>query len=372
MSNITQLTVPCHWNTDLIKQLLSFPKEKGIVLGEVYGALAKGGLVGHGRASKSVVDVTRADAIAFNDYLKSVGLSLTYLLNAPFEIKNDAESKLELQSYLEWILRELNPKALTISSLGLMEEVRKIDSKIEIHVSTIAGIKNVNDLERFLHIRPNRIVPHHDVGKDWQTLEELVKVSNRHDIDVEIMATESCLLHCPNRRAHYKHLAEQGSQDARFHTNCNTRKLTNPREFLLAGGIIRPEDVHLYENMGVSYIKLTGRSKPTTWLPEVVNAYLQRDYEGNLFRLLEIDPSIKAEDWIFINNKSLDGFIESFPHNGKYEEQKKYCDMWIMKLNQEGFFKIRDGTRYNAEGDCLTLRCIGERVQNIISKEQKR
>lgn len=371
MSN-TQLTVPCHWDSETIRQLISLPQQNGISIGEVYGALAKGGPVGHGRASSSVANITPEDAVAYHEYLNSVGLNLTYLLNAPFKLKNDAESKVQLQTYLEWILQVLRPEAVTIASLELMEEVRKIDPEIAIHISTVAGIKNVRDLEQYLHIRPNRIVPHHDVGKDWHGLEELVEMSNRYGIDVEMMATESCLLHCPNRQAHYEHLACQGPQDAPFHTSCNTRKLVRPREFLLAGGIIRPEDVHLYEEMGVKYIKLTGRSKPAEWLPEVVNAYLQRNYEGNLVRLMGIDPSMRAEDWIHINNKSLNGFIEGFPQNGSYREQSAYCDTWMIRLNQEGAFRISDGSEYSPEGDALALRFAGEQVNHIISKERER
>jgi collagenase-like PrtC family protease len=93
--------------------------------------------------------------------------------------------------------------------------------------------------------------------------------------------------------------------------------------------------------LGVKYIKLTGRSKPAEWLPEVVNAYLQRNYEGNLVRLMGIDPCA-------------------------------YCDTWMIRLNQEGAFWISDGSEYSPEGDSLALRFAGEQVNHIISKERER
>ena len=371
MQNQTILTIPCHWDEKVINKIDTLPRDNGVVVGEVYGALAKGGPVGHGRSSESVVNTSVEDALKYRDFLRSKGMKLTYLLNAPFKMKGDAESKKLLHEYLDWILNGLRPDALTIASLELMEEVRKFDQEIGIHISTIAGVRSASDLYKYLHVRPDRVVPHHDLGKDWKSLYELACAGEVNGIGVELLATESCLLHCPSRQAHYEHLAGQGPKDSPFHTSCNTKKLIHPREFLLAGGVIRPEDVHIYEELGVKYIKLTGRSKPAEWLPEVAEAYLNRSYDGNLIRLLGIDPSLKAEDWIYLNNRSLDGFINNFPIDSDYGVQSDYCDQWMIKLYSEGSFEVRDKTIYSTDGGCLSLCYGGEQANQIISKERR-
>src|SRR3989344_4111488 len=370
---MAKITIPCHWNREIIDRIVAIPQENDLAVSEVYGALPKGGPVGHGRAAESVVQVNAEEALSFRKYLASVGLKLTYLLNAPFDIKNEPENKRQLQDYLGWILGELKPEAVTITSHALMQEVRKLDPEIDIHVSTIAGVKNAKDLEQYLDVHPNRVVPHHDVGKDWESLKGLTAKAKENGVEIEMMATESCLLHCPNREAHYKHLGSQRSQDAPFHTTCNTRKLLKPRELLLAGGIIRPEDVHLYEEMGVDYIKITGRSKPAGWLPEVVEAYTARKYEGNLVRLLGIDPSLKAEDWIKLDNASLDGFLKGFPQGEGYRSQSVYCEEWITGLYAQGNYQLTDGSSYSIEGNSLRLNMpYGDKAGSIISRESEK
>jgi len=363
-----KITIPCHWNREVIDQILSQETTNKARIVEVYGVLAEGGPVGHGRSSESVVRVTREDAVGFRGFLHDKNLAFNYLLNAPFRFDGGDDQRQALDDYLSWILGDLKPDSITITSHELMQYVRQVDADIPIRISTIAAIKNVTDLEKYLDVVPNRIVPHHDVGKDWKSLRELVMFGKTHGIDVELMATESCLLHCSRRQGHYEYLAH-GKKDAPFHTTCNAEKLTHPREFLLAGGVIRPEDLSFYEEMGVEYFKISGRSKPAEWLVEVAQAYQKREYDGNLVRLLGIDPSMKAEDWIYIRNKSLDGFLGSFPQNGDYEAQKAYCDDWIARLHDNGSFKLLDGSQYRREGNALVLETTGEKAIPIITRE---
>lgn len=368
------ITIPCHWDKEVIRQILSQnDQQKKIRVKEVYGVLAEGGPVGHGRASNAVVKIGPEDAVAFVKFLHEQGLKFTYLLNAPFRFGQDSELKNQLNHYLDWILGELKPDALMISSHELMQYVRQADPEIAIHVSTIAGVKDREGFKSFLDVQPARLVAHHDIGKTWENLRALVEEGKRNKVQIEIMTTESCLFQCPNREQHYEHLAGKGGPDSAFHLTCNSTKFTNPAEFLLAGGVIRPEDVALYEAMGISCFKLTGRSKPASWLPETAEAYQTRTYDGNLIRLLGIDPSLRAEDWFYIDNKSLEGFARNFPFFGDTREKKGYCDTWAARLYSEGGMKVLDGTQYSAEGNVLTLVGQGgEKIAPIITRERGR
>jgi collagenase-like PrtC family protease len=186
---------------------------------------------------------------------------------------------------------------------------------------------------------------------------------------VEILVTESCLYRCPMRDAHYKSLAGGGA-DKPFHVTCNARKLTSPREFLLAGGLVRPEDTGKFEEMGVKYFKISGRSKPAGWLPEVVRAYQTRDYEGNLIRLTGIDPTLRAEEWVVIENKALEGYLDGFPASEPYEEQVTYADNWIKRLYHSGGFYLTDGSEYLVEGGELKISGRGgEKARSVIERE---
>ena len=359
------LTIPCHWDKDIIKEILE--QQGDVMITEVYGALADGGPVAHGRAKNSVKNISREDAIDFRKWLSDKGINFTYLLNAPFKFR-DKQHEEDVRDYISWILNELRPDALTIASLDLMKFVREIDPTINIHISTVAGVRNVEDLRKFLDIMPNRIVPHHDVGKRWADLKALSDFCKKNNIEIELLATESCIFKCPLRDSHYLHLANRCADD-KFHTNCNYKKIKNPREFLLSGGLVRPEDTSFYETLGVRYFKITGRSKPESWLPEVAKAYSERNYDGNLIRLLGIDPSLKAEDWIYIDNKSLDGFIEGFPQTGTEKDENEYADRWMIKLYNENKIRLSDGTKYKVENNELQLDEVGVEADKVIEHE---
>ena len=153
------------------------------------------------------------------------------------------------------------------------------------------------------------------------------------------MVNESCLRRCKRREEHYGTIGN-GQGDLKFHLWCNTIKMRHPYELLMSN-FIRPEDMVRYEKMGLRYFKVTGRSKPFGWLEEVIQAYLQRRYNGNLMRLLGIDPNLNAELFIYLSNDALGDFLSDYPFNSSVEEEIVYCEDCILKLFQSGDFQIR-------------------------------
>lgn len=365
-NTVSFLTIPCHWDIPIIDSIISAGKcTDTIIVREVYGVLAEGGPIGHGRSSNAVVSVDKNYAVQFRQYLREKGIRFIYLLNAPFRINADIQQRIALEKYISWVLQDIGPDALMISSYELMKYVRSFSKEIPIYISTIAGVKKPDDVKKIIDISPTRVVPHHDLGKDWKALVTLAAFCNKEGIEIEIMATESCLLGCPKRQEHYTYLAGK-TKDAPFHTKCNSRKLTHPREFLLSGGVIRPEDLHIYEDIGIKYFKITGRSKPAEWLPEVVTAYQSRMYHGNLIRLLGIDPSLRAEEWIYISNEALSGFLEEMLEKEGAEKREEYADGLITRLYKEGKFKLLDGSSYKIKGNSIVLVDIGEKAKSVI------
>ena len=49
---------------------------------------------------------------------------------------------------------------------------------------------------------------------------------------------------------------------------------------------VRPEDLELYESVGVHRFKLSGRNRPTDWLVRTTQAYANRHWDGNLLDIL--------------------------------------------------------------------------------------
>jgi hypothetical protein len=60
-------------------------------------------------------------------------------------------------------------------------------------------------------------------------------------------------------------------------------------ELFLASRWIRPEDLHLYEALGVEEFKIIDRSRSTAWLLRATKAYASRRYDGNLLDILSLE-----------------------------------------------------------------------------------
>jgi len=315
---------------------------------EMYGGI-KNEIIPTGRYNGALADVDKYKALTFKtEVVDKYNIKFAYLLNAPYNMEKCDYHKLE--EYLDWIINIFKADSLTVSSYGLMEFVRKLYPEVNINVSTIAGVQDIESFNRYTGVKPARIILHHNMVRNIKTLKFLIEHSKKTGIELELMVNESCLNLCPNREEHYNCLGDN-RDDHKFHLACNSKKIQQPYNFLFAN-FIRPEDLSFYHRLGINMFKITGRSKPAWWLEEVVAAYLNQSYPGNLIRLLGIDPALKAEEWIYISNSSLEGFLENLPWD--LESQMKYCKEYILKLyKNKDFYVNNEFVEFYIENDCL-------------------
>ncbi len=325
------LSVPCQWDEESIDNILNFEMSNGLKVKEMYGTISSEHIP-HGRAKTVTTQVTRERALEIKRKLDENGIRFAYLINAPV-----SEDLFEvLGEELEWIVNDFKADSITVSSFEFMKFIRSRYPELSINVSTITGVKNVEDIKKYLSVRPAKIVTHHDVNRNFEDLKEMISFTKEHNIKLEIMLNESCLRRCKNRKNHYDTLGKE-CDDRTFHIGCNSIKVTHPYQLIMAN-YIRPEDVNYYEELGIELFKVTGRSKPIGWLEEVVKAYLNRNYEGNIMNLLAIDPKLNAEKWIYIDNKALEGMLAGYPKDGVEQNEVDYCEKLILGLYQNAQF----------------------------------
>lgn len=333
-------SVPSHFDNELISELLCIGNEfdKNRIIKEVYGCLSNSP-IGHGRNRDVVAKIESLVLISkFRDFAVSNGLNFVYLMNAPF-VEGRIDKKI-IKDYISDIIEIVNPHALAVSSLFLMRIIREISSEINIYVSTIAGVKKPEHLKPFLDFNPRIVVPHHDIGRDLSGLEKLKYYTDRVGVTIQLLVNESCIYACPDRENHYE-LLSLGKNDNVFQKNCNEKKCKNPIE-LLGAGWIRPEDIDYFvETFGITCFKISGREKSKNWIPDVVKAYMHGKYDGNLIRILAITPPWSSDpcDDFYINNRSLETFIENLP--SKDADKIKYYTYWYNMLRTTNDFEIR-------------------------------
>ncbi|MCW8966498.1 MAG: U32 family peptidase [Candidatus Pacearchaeota archaeon] len=344
MKQESSLTIPCHWDIDVLEKILEQNKGKNISVKEMYG-VSNLSPIRHGRNPLVLDKIKESEMLKFRELLKINNIDFAYILNSPLTDTQVEEGITKIKEHIKWVLSILNPDSLIITSLKIMKIVREI-SKIPITISTIARVQNTKELEKYLDIKPSKLVLQHDVNRNFKELNKLIEFASKKNISIEIMLTESCRRRCPLMVDHYNTVGK-GEKDTHFHRDCNLKKISSPEEFLLAN-FIRPEDVYIYEKLGIKHFKITGRSKNSSWLPEVVNAYLKREFSGNLIRLLGIDPCLSAEEWIYISNPALTGFLDKFPKTGNPDTERGYCSKWIKQLYLGNKFYIK-GIKYKLE-----------------------
>ncbi|MCG7934253.1 MAG: hypothetical protein JAY68_06360 [Candidatus Thiodiazotropha taylori] len=335
-----QFSVPAHISapllTDVVRNQHEVPGRA--VVDEAYGCLSSS-ILGHGRSTKSVVPVESLQEVkAYRDKIQGYGVSFSYLLNAPY--KSTRVNSNEAFRHVVDVIETVCPDSVTVSSLEIARMVREVDPAMDITISTIAGIQCPKELIPYLNIQPRTIVPHHDLGKDFDKLGVLCKFAHGEGIDIRLLVNESCIYKCRKRSAHYKHLAS-GMNDDVFQGWCNQLKYDSPALWLESGWI-RPEDISLFQSrFGIRYFKISGRAKPVSWLEETVSAYVQGTYSGNLVRLLATTPPWTTEPWneMFVDNGSLQGFLDKLPIN--MEERHRYCEDWVKMLQRVGKLSVK-------------------------------
>jgi len=304
-------SIPLKWNKQFIDKILSI-ESKDSSIESFYGCIENLGYRS-GRIYLKNQDISIAEALKTIKYLKSKGKVFYYLLNAP--VVNTIENIYQVKEMIKIIINELKPDALVITSPQIMDIVRMINSEIRIHVSTIAGIKTVEQAKQFMQYEPARIVPHHDTPKYSNLLIKLKRYCDSLNIELELMVTESCIMSCKERESHYKSLAE-GKSDRKFHNFCRAERLKNPSLLLSAGSFIPPEEVkHFKTHYDINKFKITGRSKSVNFLINAATSYLHNKSPDNIVSIMGIDPLVKAEKWIYIKFSSLLGMHQELYDN---------------------------------------------------------
>jgi hypothetical protein len=102
---------------------------------------------------------------------------------------------------------------------------------------------------------------------------------------------------------------------------CFLQKLRKEGEFLKSPWV-RPEDLHFWEEVGISYFKIAGRGLPGAEILRLCRSYLAREFSGNLLDLLGWPHWLAFRDNgdgtrlpaldVILDNKALEGFLEFF------------------------------------------------------------
>ena len=183
-------------------------------------------------------------------------------------------------------LLDLGADGFVVALPLLIELIHARHPEVPISVSTFARIQTVPQAEYFLRMGATTLVIE-EANRNFDLLRALV----RRGAEVEILANQTCLRGCPFR-AHHLVTSSLASQPDRPCpeleypiAECGWEMVRDPSR-LISGILVRPEDLEVYEELGIHRFKVSGRNRSTAWLLRAARAYAERRYSGNLMDIL--------------------------------------------------------------------------------------
>jgi len=347
-----KFSVPTNWQEDLLPRL-----EKKCVF-EVYGSLPRD-IIGGGRASVVLPHVSKKNAVGYIKKVHQSGLEFNYLLNATCmdNLEWSISWHKKFRNFMDYLVKSGVDK-VTVSIPYLLELVKENYPQLKISVSVQAGTQNLRQAKFWESLGADEITLFMDINRDFGLLRQIRK---HVTLKLKLILNLACLYGCPFYHYHANlnsHASQKGHPSKSFMIDycslrCRLIKFCSPEE-LMRSRWIRPEDIKVYEDLGIDSLKFVNRDMKTEAICLIVNAYTQRSYKGNLFDLfsspsknlagyradfrkilyffkpfrINIFKFFKArklfsEEKIYINNSRLDNFLSFFINN---DCSKLSCD----------------------------------------------
>ena len=363
--------------------------DKEHLIHNLYGKIKSDGLPG-GRATSIIPDFSMNQLCDYVKECKKNKLTFNYLINPLClgQKELDPDEGTKIRSFIHDAY-DIGIRAFTVNSPSLIKYIKKQFSDVFITLGLYAYPVNVQHIEYWRSWGVDEITLDHTFNRNFELLKKVMTLYKDSDLRLRVIANNLCIKDCPFRLAHgcfASHSVTEGISMDYMLINCLYRKITTPKS-ILTSEWIRPEDIHLYEELasetgytGFS-VKLVDRTRPTSFIERVIKAYMSESYDGNLLDILNWPDSgnivniprpnadsnhstmrymdrLKPEcmvtygramhlPHIYIDNNKLNGFIDHFikcnncadslcadnilPEGEKSPISCNYCGLWAGK-----------------------------------------
>lgn len=360
-----KLSVPHNWQNDLVDSMVL------TYVDEFYGKLDVD-ILGGGRSSNICPPVSKEIFQQEIQKIHDKNIKFNYLLNSSCldnqELSNSMQRR--LTKLLDWLV-DLSVDSVTITLPYILGFIKRNYSNFKICISTMAQVDNPDKAKYWEDIGATKITLYEvNVNRNFDLI---TKIRKAVKCDLQLIANNGCLKNCPFTLYHgllCSHASQEGHILGGFIIDfyrimCSYMRMKDAVNFIRADWI-RPEDLSYYEELGIDCIKIVNRGMATDTIENIVKAYTEKKYEGNLLdllpspskninfnkfnlhyllkfffhpRLVNIFKLVKIkkifrENSVYIDNKRLNGFLLLL--------QDKNCDLrlcrdcgWCKKIADE-------------------------------------
>ncbi|MBW1808363.1 MAG: U32 family peptidase [Deltaproteobacteria bacterium] len=376
-----KLSVACNFEDSLLEGLKPYP------VYEVFGKLTAD-YFGGGRPSFYLPEVKRPELERFVRKSHEQGIEFNYLLNASAmgNTEYSKEGQRNINEILGW-LDSIGVDSVTVANIYFLRLIKRRYPRIKVRISSHRFTATPRQVKFWVDQGADYIVINEvSIHRDFKALEAMQKASS--DVELQLIVNNWCRQDCAIAGNHAVGLsAASQSKNKGFPLDycsvlCNDIRLKDPVNYLRANWI-RPEDLHLYEDLGYHNYKIVERNTPTQVLLDRVKAYSEKKYDGNLLDLVQnyaypedkfgkhakdaysfrrmfkyfVKPRAinlmkftkvvefgktagvlyprRGKNPVQIDNRALDGFIDFFKQTSCHElncEECQYCHKWAAKV----------------------------------------
>lgn len=290
-----ELSVAYTFEPGLIARLARFPEVK-----DIYGKLDQD-VIGGGRSTYTLRATSEGQLRAAVKEAHAHNIAFNYLLNGAHlnGIEQTRSGQKRIRALLD-LIAGADVDAVTVASPYLLRLVKRQYPRFKVRVSVFALIDRPEKARRWEEMGADTLcISAIACNRDFPMLE---RIRQAVDCGVQLIANASCLLGCAYEPTHMNLLTSSSRSgdplkgfclDYCF-LHCSAERLRDPVNFIRATWI-RPEDLARYESLGYSSFKIVERSCPGDLLVRRVEAYVNRSFTGNLLELTAPVAQIKKE-----------------------------------------------------------------------------
>jgi len=332
-----QLLVPTNWDPDLILPLSKLEADV-----QIYGVLPTS-MIGSGGSGPDSVRMGANQVEEYVEQAHSAGLKFDYLLNAPSmgNMEWDEKTHRELLIHLNWIA-SIGADSVTVTIPYLVELIKHQFPQLQVRVSTIAHVNSVARAKLFESLGADSITLDININRSFGALKA---IRNTVGCELTVLMNNLCLYQCPYEYYHHDGLGHasqnynplRGSYVDYCVLRCTLDRLRDVSQVVKCRWV-RPEDIHIYEDIGIDMFKISSRAMPTEKILRAAKAYSSRHYQGNLYDILNVvapkagfassalpgerGNGIGSPPRYYIDNQALEGFVDFF----KKQDCSSGCD----------------------------------------------
>jgi collagenase-like PrtC family protease len=322
-----KLLVPTNWDPDLILPLSKLEADV-----QIYGVLPTS-MIGSGGTGPENIRMMANQVEEYIEQAHLAGLKFDYLLNAPSmgNMEWDEKTHRELLIHLNWIA-SIGADSVTVTIPYLVELIKRQFPQLEVRVSTIAHVNSVARAKLFESLGADSITLDINVNRSFGALKA---IRNTVSCELTVLMNNLCLYQCPYEYYHHDGLGHasqnynplRGSYVDYCVLRCTLDRLRDVSQVIKCRWV-RPEDIHIYEDLGIDMFKISSRAMPTEKILRAAKAYSLRHHEGNLYDILNVVPpkagftssalpgeqsnGIGSPPRYYIDNQALEGFMDFF------------------------------------------------------------